>query len=401
MELTVDRLGAVVVDALRAAGYMESTIGQYGKSIRYLSAFAADRGGVYSPALGAAFAAGTTSPRTGRFSAQRRFDYRRLVWLLDGYLATGSVDVSVRGRGGGGPRPSGAGFMALDAAWEADMGARGLAQATCSAYGRTAREFMVFLESRGVDDLDRADGGAVLEFLASLSDRWATTSMFWVVSNFRPFLRFCGREDLIAAVGLAGARRAHRIVAVLDDATVSMVVDACAARKVTARDAAITLLALATGLRACDIIALRLADVDWHAGTISIVQAKTGNPLMLPMPGLLAARMGEYLLHARPDTADDHVFVRTKAPHTRLADHASVYAVVDKVFQAAGVRGARVGTRALRHSAASRLLRAHVPLPTISAILGHASQESTNTYLSVDTDRLLACVLPVPAGARP
>ena len=262
MELTVDRLGAVVVDALRAAGYMESTIGQYGKSIRYLSAFAADRGGVYSPALGAAFAAGTTSPRTGRFSAQRRFDYGRLVWLLDGYLATGSVDVSVRGRGGGGPRPSGAGFRALDAAWEADMGARGLAQATCSAYGRTAREFMVFLESRGVDDLDRADGGAVLEFLASLSDRWAATSMFWVVSNFRPFLRFCGREDLIAAVGLAGARRAHRIVAVLDDATVSMVVDACAARKVTARDAAITLLALATGLRACDIIALRLADVD-------------------------------------------------------------------------------------------------------------------------------------------
>ena len=104
MELTVDRLGAVVVDALRVAGYMESTIGQYGKSIRYLSAFAADRGGVYSPALGAEFAAGTTSPRTGRFSAQRRFDYRRLVWLIDGYLATGSVDVSLRGRGGGGPR---------------------------------------------------------------------------------------------------------------------------------------------------------------------------------------------------------------------------------------------------------------------------------------------------------
>ena len=88
----------------------------------------------------------------------------------------------------------------MDAAWEADMGARGLAQATCSAYGRTAREFMVFLESRGVDDLDRADGGAVLEFLASLSDRWATTSMFWVVSNLRPFLRFCGRDDLIAGL---------------------------------------------------------------------------------------------------------------------------------------------------------------------------------------------------------
>lgn len=401
MELTVERLGAVVVDALRAAGYMESTIGQYAKTIRYLSAFVADRGGVYCPELGAAFAARTTSPRTGRFSAQRRFDYRRLVWLIDGYLATGVVDVSVRGRGGGGPRPGGAGFMALDAAWEADMRSRGLARATCSAYGRIAREFMVFLESRGVGDLDRADGTAVLEFLASLSDRWAKTSMFWVVSNFRPFLRFCGRDDLVAAVGQAGVRRAHPIVAVLDEATVSTVVQACAGPQVSARDAAIALLALATGLRACDIIALRLADVDWETVTISIVQVKTGNPLMLPMPGLLAARLSDYLLHDRPDTADDHVFVRTKAPHVQLADHASVYSVVESVLVAAGIHGARIGTRVLRHSAASRLLGAHVPLPTISAILGHASQESTNTYLSVDTDRLLACVLPVPVGARP
>ncbi|MGP9708442.1 hypothetical protein [Brachybacterium sp. AOP24-D1-21] len=41
-----------------------------------------------------------------------------------------------------------------------------------------------------------------------------------------------------------------------------------------------------------------------------------------------------------------------------------------------------------------------VPLPTISAVLGHASQESTNVYMSVDDQRLLQCVLPVPAGAR-
>ena len=38
----------------------------------------------------------------------------------------------------------------------------------------------------------------------------------------------------------------------------------------------------------------------------------------------------------------------------------------------------KAGTRFLRHNAASRLLRAAVPLPTISAVLGHASQESTN-----------------------
>ena len=79
MDTTVTGIGAVVVAELRAAGYMESTIGQYEKTIKALTELRSRRGGVYTPALGAAFASMTTSPRTGRFSAQRRFDYRRLV----------------------------------------------------------------------------------------------------------------------------------------------------------------------------------------------------------------------------------------------------------------------------------------------------------------------------------
>src|SRR5258708_32233374 len=47
----------------------------------------------------------TVSPRTGRFSAQRRLDYRRLTGVFDAYVRAGRVDLSVRGRGGGGARP--------------------------------------------------------------------------------------------------------------------------------------------------------------------------------------------------------------------------------------------------------------------------------------------------------
>jgi len=70
MDMTVMQIGAVVVAELRAAGYMESTIGQYAKTIKALSEFASER--VYSVELGAEFASMTISPRTGRFSAQRR-----------------------------------------------------------------------------------------------------------------------------------------------------------------------------------------------------------------------------------------------------------------------------------------------------------------------------------------
>ena len=401
MDATVEQLGGVVIDALRAAGYLESTIGQYQKTIRYLKGFVADRGEVvYTPWLGAEFAAMTTSPRTGRFSAERRFAYRRLVTLFDGFLATGVVDLSVRGRGGGGARPVSDGFTALDVAWEADMDARGLAPATRAGYGRVARGYLVFLESRGISGLEDADGASVLAFLESLSERWAASSLFWVVSNFRPFLKFSGRTDLVDAVNLAGVRRSHRILPVLTDQDQAKVVQVCARGVVSARDAASTLLALTTGLRACDIAGLRLGDIDWRAGTIGIVQQKTGNPLTLPLAALVVARLADYVLGERPSSSDDHVFLRCKAPHAKLAGHASIYRVTATTFRVAGATGLKAGTSVLRHSAASRLLRAAVPLPTISAVLGHADPESTNVYLSVDHERLLDCVLPVPAGAR-
>jgi integrase len=400
MDASVRHIGRVVVAALRAAGYKDSTIGQYEKSIKAVAGFVEERGGVYTPSLGAVFAAQTVSPRTGQFSAQRRFDFRRLVAVFDAFLNTGEIDLSARSRGGGGARPASRELAALSAAWETEMAERGLAPATRDAYGRVARGYLSFLESRGTDQLDAADGASVLAFLESLSDRWARSSLFWLVSNFRPFLKFTGRSDLVEAVHLAGVRRSHSILAVLSDEDQRRVVQACVAGKVSARDAAVTLLALTTGLRACDVIELRLADIDWRAATLGIVQQKTHHPLTLPLPALVVSKLAEYVLHDRPHSFDDHVFLRSKAPHIRLADHASIHRVTAEVFRRAGVTEGKAGTRRLRHSAASRLLRAAVPLPTISAVLGHASPESINVYLSVDDARLLECVLPVPGGAR-
>jgi hypothetical protein len=101
MDMTVRQIGAVVVaDARRAIWKRPSASTQRRKA---LSEFASERD--YSVALGAEFASMTTSVRTGRFGAQRRFDYRRLVGVFDSYVCTGQVVLSVRGRGGGGHSP--------------------------------------------------------------------------------------------------------------------------------------------------------------------------------------------------------------------------------------------------------------------------------------------------------
>ena len=400
MREMVQQIGEVVIAELRAAGYMESTIGQYQKSIKALSVLAEPGGGVYTVSLGKVFAAMTTSPRTGRFSAQRRFDFCRLVRLFDSYMATGQVDLATQKRGGGGAWPGSEELAALARSWAAEMVQRGLAAATRDAYGRVARAYLVFLESRGLSCLSEADGASVLAFLASLRARWAVSSLPWLISNFRPFLKFTGRTDLVDALALAGVRRHHTILPVLDDQDLEAVVRACGSQQVRARDAAITLLAVTTGLRACDLVSLRLVDVDWRTQTIAIVQQKTHNPLTVPLAPLVASRLADYILDERPASADDHVFLRVKAPHTRLGDHAAIHRVTANIFAKAGVADVKAGSRLLRHNAASRLLRAGVAVPTIAAVLGHASPEATTISLSAASDRLLECVLPVPAGAR-
>jgi hypothetical protein len=89
MDMTVTGIGSVVVEELRG-GWLHGV---------------EERGSTYTPSLGVAFASMTVSPRTGRFSAQRRFDYGRLVSVFDSYVSTGRVDLSCRKRGVGGAQP--------------------------------------------------------------------------------------------------------------------------------------------------------------------------------------------------------------------------------------------------------------------------------------------------------
>jgi integrase len=403
METTVGGIGELVVAAMEAAGYEHSTMFEYRKWLRRLDLLARKQDGLYSLELGAEFASMTTSPRTGMFSAQRRSAYGRLVRVLDSNVLTGSVDLSMKLRDGGKEVPQSPEFVRLLDAWCGEMGQRNLAVNTQNSYAREARGYLLYLEAQGVTSLQAAGGSTVLGFLESLRERWAESSMWAAVTNLRAFLKFLGRRDLLDALGLANARRHHNIVPILRDEDEQAVVRACTNGLISARDAAITLMVLVSGLRACDLVALRLRDINWRESTIGIVQQKTGNPLSLPLLPVIAERLAEYVLTGRPDTRNDHVFLRSLAPHTEFSDHAAIYDVTRRTFRAAGMERPKAGTRMLRHNAATRLLRTGTPLPTISAVLGHADPESTNIYLGTDTAQMRACVLPLPTlpGVEP
>ena len=194
--------------------------------------------------------------------------------------------------------------------------------------------------------------------------------------------------------------RNHNILDPLTGEETSAVFAVLNPGKVTARDRAIVLLALTSGLRACDIVGLLIDGIDWRAETLTLTQSKTGIPLTLPLLPAVGNAVSEYLLHGRPATDDRHVFVRTKAPHHQLSGHTAIYCVMKRVFTMAGVAPGRCGTLLARHSVASRMLATGTPLPTISAVLGHTRPESVDRYLETDVTSMRACVLPLPGTVQ-
>lgn len=399
MDTTVVTIGEVVVAALEDAGYMQSTIRQYRRTIRWLDVLSSRQDGIYSSELGAEFALMTTSPRTGAYSATRHYERGRLVRLFDSYVFTGAVDLSRRPYPRQRLAPSSAEFIALLVAWDQDMADRGLARSTLNRLGAFAGEYLLYLESGGIASWQDADEASVLGFLQSLRSRWAESTMCLAVASFRPFLKFTARADLLDALVLVRAKPHHKIIPVLGSGVEQKVVDACQQGLVSARDAAITLLSLATGLRACDTCNLRLTDINWRMGALEIVQQKTGNPLTLPLLPLVLSKLAEYVLKERPASREQEVFLRLIAPHSPLVGASSIYVILTKVFRVAGIGDVKVGTRALRYNAASSLLRVGIALPTIAAVLGHSDLDSTKVYLSIDSERLRACVLAMPEAA--
>jgi integrase len=232
-------------------------------------------------------------------------------------------------------------------------------------------------------------------FFQHLLANYSPTSLRTVASNIRSFLRFTDNERLLRAVPSHYARR-KPIIPILSEKEVIALKDVLQSRKVSLRDKAIILLSWHTGLRACDIVKIRMEDIDWINDTISIVQSKTGTPLILPLIADVGNALSTYILNERVQTRDDpSVFLRTHAPYTGLSGHSVCYAIVRRAFASAGIRAGtqRKGTHLLRHSAASRMLAKGVPITTISSMLGHSDKSSTDAYLSTDETRMRECAL--------
>jgi integrase len=148
------------------------------------------------------------------------------------------------------------------------------------------------------------------------------------------------------------------------------------------------------GLRAAEVASLRLEDIDWHAGTLRLAVNKSRRVDILPLPPETGRAIADYLQAERPQTANRAVFVRHVAPYDEPIGPGVVRRAARDAYRRCGWTRSRV--HILRHSMASRLLRAGTPLKEVADILRHRSLDTSAIYAKVDVNRLAAVTSPWP-----
>jgi site-specific recombinase XerD len=227
-----------------------------------------------------------------------------------------------------------------------------------------------------------------------------------VVTGLRSFLRFARYRGYIETdLGLALPRVANWKLAglprYLPREAARQVLAHCEQTTATGRrDYAILLLLARLGLRGAEVVELRLEDIDWRKGEVTVRSKKGGAWVRFPLPADVGQAMAGYLEKGRPHCSCRNVFVRIYAPCRPLAHSGVVSRIVRRALERAGVESPGKGAHTFRHTLATDLLRNGASLEEIGRVLRHKNPDTTAIYAKVEIEALRQLALPWAGGGR-
>ena len=401
--LKLNELADAILSQMDASGFKESTKGFYVTLFHRLCRMAKERGDeYYTIELGQAFISDQSHvilENTKRYHHERTLDYERCVRLIESYLTTGIVDWTPALRCAIFPIKS----KALQDSFNrylSELTDRGLKRNTIDGYRRFTYYFVEYLEGKGYKSLADIKNGDIVAFISVICrERYQATSLGSHMPGLKLFVSmFPETKPFLNEIPEHLPKKRDILQVYSDDEYAKIIAHLDEADDLSFRNKAITILAMNTGLRAVDICALRLQDINWEHSIIHIVQQKTGRSHDIPLTESIGNALVDYLLNERPPSDLDYVFLSAVAPHGPLMSHSGIRNVLFHVVNDSDIeaKGRIYGTRITRHSTASRMLRSGVPLPVISEALGHGNKNSVMIYVTTDDAKLAECTLPLP-----
>lgn len=277
---------------------------------------------------------------------------------------------------------------------------RGLVEGTVRFYVHIAGLFIHDHMADGNVDLSGLTAADVTVFTTKVCDGRGLSSCRQAVSALRSFLRFLALAG-VAAIGLDDAVLSvagwnPSLPRAVGSAEVVDLLRACDRRRtIGRRDYAIMLLLARLGLRGGEVVAMRLGDIDWRAGELT-VRGKGRRRERLPLPADVGEALASYL-QRRPPSPSPQLFLRSVAPFIGLAGTGALRGVLERACARAGLP--YVSPHRLRHTTATEMLRAGADLAEIGQVLRHRSSVTTAVYAKVDYDQLRMLARPWPRSA--
>lgn len=286
------------------------------------------------------------------------------------------------------------------------MEERGLSDWTSDAYGRHVGRFVSHQFTAGTAPVSQIRAGEVLAYVRAYARTHTPAHTGNVVTALRSFLRFLHyqgliRADLASVIPAVPRWRLTSLPKPLGPEAVRQVLDRCdQTTAVGRRDYAILLLLARLGLRAGEVVALQLEDLDWENAQITIRSKKGRGWARLPLPADVGKALARYLRQGRPVCACRQVFVRSVAPYVGFTPSGHISLLTRRALRHAGVSSARTGAHVFRHSLATAMLHRGASLDEIGQLLRHQDPNSTAIYAKVDLDALRQLAVPWPGGGR-
>lgn len=278
---------------------------------------------------------------------------------------------------------------------------RGLTPGTARCYQDAIRPFLQSRLDGDRLDLTGLTAADVTGYVIAACPGSPNGTAKLIVTVLRSLLTFLHIEGVIdaplaEAVPTVAGWRLSGLPDPLEPADVAKLLATCDRRRPRGRrDYAVLLMLSRLGMRAGEVAALALDDVDWRAGEI-IVRGKGNRDERLPLTADVGAAIVAYLRHGRPATASDRtVFVRVKAPHRPLST-SGLSMIVEEAAKRAGL--GLVHAHRLRHTAASAMLRSGTPLTEVGLVLRQRRALTTATYAKVDRTALQVLARPWPGS---
>ena len=282
---------------------------------------------------------------------------------------------------------------------------RGLAEATRKSYIQFVCPFLREQTDETAPRLGTISARNAIEFVRRHARDGAPRSAQTMTTALRSFFRFLVWEgildhDIAAAVPTVAKWKLQDVPKGIPPSDVERMLQNCdLASAAGLRDHAILTLLARLGLRAGDIVALELDDIDWDAGEIRL-SGKSRRVHKLPLPQDVGAAIAVYLEKSRPlHTSSRRVFLRAYPPFQQLASSVAVCSIIRRALRRAGLNPARRGAHILRHSLATRMLKGGASLSEIGQVLRHQREDTTTIYAKVDVEALRSLAPCWPGGA--